>query len=112
MTKRAAKEDGDLVTIPVTALEFREGGNTLWIHGPAGGTVLRLKTLDGKITSTPCQDGTFESHGDALIKGDLKICLGTQESALEALHLRAEVARLTGVLEGMAEGRRILGKRG
>jgi len=27
---------GDTVMIPVLAIEFREGGNTLWIHGPRG----------------------------------------------------------------------------
>ena len=41
---------GDQIVIPVLAIEFREGGNTLWIHGQ-GGTVLRLKTVNGAITS-------------------------------------------------------------
>jgi hypothetical protein len=61
--------------IPVLAIEFREGGNTLWIHGQ-GGTVLRLKTLDGTITSTACASPV--SHGDAIIKGSLKICLANE----------------------------------
>lgn len=73
--KRRSKKVGESVTIPVGMIEFREGGHTLWIHGLTGGTVLRLKTLDGKITSTTCQNETSESHGDALIKGDLVICL-------------------------------------
>lgn len=65
---------GDTVTIPVLAIEFCEGGNTLWIHGPEGGTVLRLKTLDGAITSKRCQTSPI-AHGDAIIKGDLEICV-------------------------------------
>jgi hypothetical protein len=66
---------GDTVMIPVAAIEFREGGNTLWIHGPQGGTVLRLKTLDGAITSKRCTNGGPISHGDAIIQGDLEICV-------------------------------------
>ena len=65
---------GETVLIPVSAIEFREGGNTLWIHGPEGGTVLRLKTLDGAITSKRCPTSPVD-HGDAIIKGDLEICL-------------------------------------
>ena len=61
--------------IPVAAIEFREGGNTLWIHGPQGGTVLRLKTLDGAITSKRCTSSGPISHGDAIIQGDLEICV-------------------------------------
>jgi hypothetical protein len=70
---------GEMVTIPVLAIEFREGGNTLWIHGPQGGTVLRLKTLDGAITSKHCQSSPT-SHGNAIIQGDLEICVGTDGS--------------------------------
>ena len=65
---------GDTVSIPVSAIEFREGGNTLWVHGPNGGTILRLKTLDGVITSKRCETSPV-SHGDAIIRGDLEICL-------------------------------------
>ena len=63
--------------IPVLAIEFREGGNTLWIHGPEGGTVLRLKTLDGVITSKCCQTSPI-AHGDAIIQGDLEICVASE----------------------------------
>jgi len=73
---RSAKRAGETVVIPVVAIEFREGGNTLWVHGPEGGTVLRLKTLDGAITSKRCQSGAPISHGDAIIQGDLAMCLG------------------------------------
>ena len=66
--------EGDTVMIPVLAIEFREGGNTLWIHGPQGGTVLRLKTLDGSITSKRCQSSPI-AHGDAIIQAILKSAL-------------------------------------
>jgi hypothetical protein len=70
---------GDTVTIPVLAIEFREGGNTLWVHGQSG-TVLRLKTPDGTITSKQCQSSPV-SHGDAIIKGSLEICLANEEAS-------------------------------
>jgi len=28
------------VIVPVVAIEFHEGGNTIWIHGPQGSTTL------------------------------------------------------------------------
>ena len=72
---------GDTVIIPVTAIEFREGGHTLWIHGPEGGTILRLKTLNGEITSKHCQSSPI-SHGDAIIQGDLEICIAANTEEL------------------------------
>ena len=79
---------GTAVIIPVTAIEFREGGNTLWIHGPQGGTVLRLKTLDGAITSKRCANGGSISHGDAIIQGDLEICVADAETDTEIEDVR------------------------
>jgi hypothetical protein len=69
------RQAGDTVIIPVLAIEFREGGNTLWVHD-RNGTVLRLKTLNGTITSKSCQSPT--SHGDAFIQGDLEICIAEE----------------------------------
>jgi hypothetical protein len=73
-------KQGEAVVIPVLAIEFREGGNTLWIHGPQG-TVLRFKTLNGTITSKHCQSSPV-SHGDAILQGDLEICLGHESEDL------------------------------
>jgi hypothetical protein len=70
---------GDTVMIPVSALEFREGGNTLWIHGPDGGTIFRLKTRNGTITSKLCQSSPI-THGDAIIQGDLEICVANESA--------------------------------
>ncbi len=64
--------------IPVLALEFQEGGDTLWVHG-LGGTVLRIKTMGGKITSKRCELSPV-SHADIMIKGDVEICVAGPES--------------------------------
>jgi len=50
--------------IPAAAIEFNEGGNTLWVHGPEGGTILRLK-FSGKITSKVCKASPVP-HADAM----------------------------------------------
>ncbi len=65
------------VIIPVVALEFHEGGNTIWIHGPQGGTTLRIKTR-GKITSSQCVTSPV-SHGDILVQEDIHLCIGKDE---------------------------------
>lgn len=62
--------------IEVACIEFDEGGNTLWVQGK-NGTVLRLKTMRGKFTSKACEAG---SHADAIIEGDVHICLGKEDS--------------------------------
>ena len=80
---KPATPRGETVMIPVAAIEFREGGNTLWIHGPQGGTVLRLKTVDGAITSKRCANGGSISHGDAIIQGDLEICVAEADTEVE-----------------------------
>jgi hypothetical protein len=66
------------VIVPVVAIEFFEGGNTIWIHGPQGGTTLRIKTL-GKVTSTRC-DTSPVSHGDVVVQGDIHLCIGKDEN--------------------------------
>jgi len=50
-----------------------EGGNTLWVQGPEGGTILRLK-VTGRITSTVCDTSPI-AHADAAIQGDLVMCI-------------------------------------
>jgi len=59
--------------IPAAAIEFNEGGNTLWVHGPEGGTILRLK-FSGKITSKVCKASPVP-HADAMCLGDLEFCI-------------------------------------
>lgn len=67
---------GVRVLIPVSQIEYVEGMHTLWIHGPEGNTVLRIK-LKGihTIESDVCTNSPF-SHGDMLADSDLSICLG------------------------------------
>lgn len=62
------------IQIPVSMLEFDEGGNTVWIHGPQGATVLRIKTMK-KITvgKTDCEN--ICSHSDILVQDGIEFCL-------------------------------------
>ena len=78
-TKKTKPNDN--ITIPVEELEFRNGGDTLWVHGPDGATVLRLKLFHGKFVvddercKNPC------SHVDAMVdslcgdRQDVGVCL-------------------------------------
>jgi len=68
---------GAMKQIPVAMLEFVEDGNTLWVHSPQGGTVLRIKTK-GKITTRKCPSG-FISHADIMTEDDIEICLGEDQ---------------------------------
>jgi len=61
------------VCIDVIALEFEEGGQTLWITGPEGGTALRIKCT-GKITSQACETSPVV-HCDAIVQGDIVVCI-------------------------------------
>ncbi len=60
--------------LKAAVIEFDEGGNTLWVHGPEGGTILRIKCT-GKITTKVCKTSPIP-HADAMIEGDLEFCLG------------------------------------
>ena len=71
------------IAIPVSLLEFDEGGNTLWVHSPNGCTVLRVK-LAGKFRTSSCGENAVSSHADITIHrdghpgvhdGDVTFCL-------------------------------------
>lgn len=66
-------ENGERVQIPVGMLEFTEGGNTIWVQSPEGGTTMRIKCT-GKITSEICSTSPI-SHVDLIVHGDINICL-------------------------------------
>ena len=56
--------EGQRVLIPVGAIEFNVGSNTIWIQSPQGGTTLRLKCTGSPI-----------SHSDIMVDGDINFCL-------------------------------------
>jgi len=64
--------------IPASAIEFHEGGNTLWVHSPQGTTTLRIKTM-GKIRVERCASSPV-SHSDMIVQDDITICIGSEEN--------------------------------
>ena len=62
------------VVIPAAQVEFEDGGNTIWVTDPQGGTLLRVKTM-GKITSRSCTPGST-SHCDIVTNDEIDFCLG------------------------------------
>lgn len=65
--------------VPVSELEFHAHGNTLWIHGPNGATVLRIKTR-GRIVLSTCGAEATSSHCDIVVEDDIKICLLAEDA--------------------------------
>ncbi len=61
------------VIIPVSQIEFTDGGNTIWIHDRRGGTALRIKT-SGKIITDICNNSPL-SHADIIVDKDIDFCL-------------------------------------
>lgn len=73
--KEIEVERGACVQIPVAQLEFHVGGNTIWVHSPQGGTVLRVCLPQGsKISVNNCPSSPI-SHADVNTKGPVEICL-------------------------------------
>lgn len=68
---KAIKQNSRIM-IPVVAIEFNVGGNTMWIQSE-GGTILRIK-CKGKITVNQCKNSPV-SHSDILVDGDIEFCL-------------------------------------
>ena len=71
--KNEKLEVGQLVQIPVSQIEFRVGGNTIWIQDSLGGTAFRIKTM-GKINTEVCNNSPL-SHGDLIVKREFLILL-------------------------------------
>ena len=62
-----------MIYIPAALIEFVDDGNTIWVHGPMGATILRIKTM-GKITvNDECEN--ICSHSDIIVKDDIEMCL-------------------------------------
>jgi hypothetical protein len=67
-----------MITIEASQIEFVEGGNTIWVHGPQGGTILRIKTM-GKIEVHPgCEN--ICAHADMIVQGNIHICIPSEKS--------------------------------
>lgn len=69
--------------IKVEALEFDEGGRTLWVQGELG-TVLRVQLPHGSVFKTTSCGGPGSSHADLTIEKlcldhDIVVCLGEDE---------------------------------
>lgn len=67
------------IKISAAQIEFYEGGNTIWVHSPQGGTILRIKCT-GKICIEQCQNspishGDIVVHGDIIVQGNIHICV-------------------------------------
>ena len=67
---------GNRIVIPVSAIEFNVGGNTMWVQSNIGATTLRIK-CSGKINVDRCASNPV-SHSDMLINGDINVCLSTE----------------------------------
>jgi len=59
------------VQFEAVGLEFDEGGNTIWVHGP-GGTLLRIK-CSGRFTVKECS--APYGHADVMVEGDIAFCV-------------------------------------
>jgi hypothetical protein len=58
--------------IPVSLLEFDDDGHTLWVHGPEGNTILRIKGSRG----IDVQKGNeYSPYIDVYVEGKLNINL-------------------------------------
>lgn len=66
-------DKGERVSVEVSVLEYVEGGNTIWIHGPEGGTVLRIKTRGTISTDDACVSPI--AHADVVVSDDIRICV-------------------------------------
>lgn len=64
---------GDSIIVPVAGLEFREGGNTIWVHSTTGGTTLRIRCTGKIVVDDRCTNNV--AHADVEVDGDITICL-------------------------------------
>ena len=62
------------IQLEAVGVEFSEGGNTIWVHGP-GGTMLRIKCT-GEITAKSCSAPA--AHADVTVVGDIEFCVPTE----------------------------------
>ena len=68
------------IQLEAVGLEFDEGGNTIWVHGP-GGTLLRIK-CSGRITVNECSAPC--AHADVMVEGDIAFCVPDGDDNIDA----------------------------
>lgn len=69
-------DTGALRQIPVSIIEFREGGNTLWVHSNKGHTVLRIECQTITVDKLCNNVG---AHADLLIDKPIDFCIPAEE---------------------------------
>lgn len=62
-----------MIQVPAAMIEFVDGGNTIWVHGPLGATILRIKTMGKIVVNDACENVC--SHADVIVESDIDICL-------------------------------------
>lgn len=72
-SKTINTDAGSRIVVPVDAVEFNVGSNTIWIQSPLGATTMRIK-CNGKINVDKCQNSPV-SHCDIMVDGDINFCL-------------------------------------
>ncbi len=67
---------GERIQIPAAQIEFVHGGDTIWVHGPDGTTILRLKVVapSFRVMAQRC-DTSPVPHGDGLLASHVIVCI-------------------------------------
>lgn len=74
---------GGRIVLPAHSIEFTNGGDTIWVHGPKGNTILRIKvdSIRGcKVTALECPDSPI-SHADMVVHDNVRVCIGKDDLA-------------------------------
>lgn len=93
-------EPGTRMRIPVSVLEYDEGGKTLWVHSHAGFTVLRIKTT-GITTDGACTN--LSSHADMVVDQTLVFCVPAEEPDYPMSAEMQVICHLLAVHEGRTD---------
>lgn len=68
------------IEIPAVAIEFDEGGHTIWVQSPKGATILRIKcTGKIKVHTHAAKYENGVSHADVMVQGDIDVCLAKED---------------------------------
>lgn len=62
-------------------IEFHEGQSTIWVHGPEGATILRIKCTGKIVVQKDCENVC--AHSDIEVQGDIHICVPARKQKLD-----------------------------